>query len=211
MKFIRYSDLQVLPWKNGLGIRRDIAKGCHQVNSFDVNWLAAIVDLNENSQLSSYPGASRWFLPLSDGWLTLSVELNGLAIPVELTQNSPPHQFSGDASVYFQLHDGPMKALTVTTQGRDILVDISKMPIDTVTTINLDSNAIGEASFITTVKGGCKVNGESWSGTVSLWSSLLNDSGQSESIEISPVGATEIVIAKFKLQIEDRQLAQAIE
>jgi environmental stress-induced protein Ves len=211
MKLIRYSDLIVAPWKNGLGIRRDLARGCYQDDNFDTNWLVSIADVNESTQLSTCPGISRWFMPITKGWVTLTVDLDGISIPVELTEDSPAHRFTGDATVHCLLRDGPMKTLNIGVEGKNSVVEISKIPIQAATQITLPSNENGKFSFLTVINGNCKVKGDSWSGSVAIWNSLMNESGQSESFEISPTEATELVIATIKLKTNEPTLARAME
>jgi environmental stress-induced protein Ves len=203
MKLIRYSDLSVLPWKNGLGIRRDIAQGRIQAANADSTWLVSIADLNENTLFSTYPGTSRWFLPISNGWITLNFETDGIVMPVELSEDSPAHQFSGDAAVHCLLHDGPMKALNVMVHGDDVLVETSKTKITHTQQIVLPSKQDGSVSFLTVIGGVCRVKSDTWSGPVATWNSLVNDSGQDETFEISPVDATEIVIATISCEADE--------
>jgi environmental stress-induced protein Ves len=202
MKFIRYSDLAVSPWKNGLGIRRDIAEGCHQINNQPSRWLASIADVDESTQLSTCPGISRWFMPLSKGWLTLTVEADGTTMPVELTEDSPAHRFSGDASVHCFLHDGPMKTLNIGTENDETIVEISKIPVAKRTNVTLASCPEGSVSFLTVTNGVCKVESDSWSGSVAKWNSLFNDSGQTERFELIPTELTEVVITTIKINNE---------
>jgi uncharacterized protein len=194
MKLIRYSDLAVLPWKNGLGVRRDIAQGRFHAADIDSTWLVSIADLNENTLFSTYPGTSRWFLPISKGWITLNFDLDGIVMPVELAEDSPAHLFSGDATVHCLLHDGPVKALNVMVHGEGVNVETTKQKIFGTQQISLPSNQAGCVSLLMVVGGVCRVKSDTWAGPVATWNSLVNDSGQDEIFEISPIEATEIVI-----------------
>jgi environmental stress-induced protein Ves len=200
MKLIRYTDLPALPWKNGLGIRRDIAHGRYQSGDLDTTWLVSISDLNENTLFSTYPGTVRWFLPISKGWITLNFDLDGVAMPVELSDDSPTHQFSGDSLVHCILRDGPMKALNVMVSSDDLILETSKSRVLETTQITLSSNQEGSVSFLIVIDGVCRVRSDTWSGPVATLNSLVNDSGQDETFEISPFGAAEIVIATINRQ-----------
>jgi environmental stress-induced protein Ves len=210
MKLIRYSDLSVLPWKNGLGVRRDIAHGRYQIGDIDTSWLVSISDLKENAVFSIYPGTRRWFLPITPGWVTLNFDLEGIVMPVELSDDSPAHEFSGDATVHCLLHDGPMKALNVMANTGDVAVRITKTKLTDKGIFSLPSNREGNISFLTVTAGVCRVNSDAWSGPVATWNSLVNDSGQSESFEVSPVQSAEIVIATIKLKNEGGQKLQKL-
>jgi environmental stress-induced protein Ves len=205
MKLIRYSDLAVLPWKNGAGIRRDLAKGNVTLkDSHDVNWLASISDLNEDVQFSSYPGMIRWFLPISKGWLTLNIERHGSLLPVELSEISPAHQFQGEEKVFCALHDGPMKALNIFSNSDQSVASFKSMSIIDTTWLTLRSNGPHEVSFLLVTNGVCRVSSDAWSGPVVKLNSLLNDSGEDETFEISPVEASEIVVVTIKLAMSSQ-------
>jgi environmental stress-induced protein Ves len=215
MKLIRYSDLAVLPWKNGLGVRRDIAHGRFQNKDTDTSWLVSISDLSENALFSTYPGTRRWFLPITKGWLTLNFDLDGIEMPVELSDDSPVHEFSCDSQVHCLLHDGPMKALNLMASANDVAVDITKTKLTDTGSFSLPSSQDGNVSFLTVTQGVCRVTSDVWSGPVATWNSLVNDSGQSESFDVSPVQSAEIVIATIKLKSDrnqhQRTLAQVTE
>jgi environmental stress-induced protein Ves len=209
MKLIRYSDLEVLPWKNGAGIRRDVMQGRYQAEGIDTTWLVSIADLNENAAFSIYPGISRWLTPISKGWMTLSFDDDGINMPVELTEDSPAHNFSGESSVHCILHDGPMKALNVMTSGDDAWVQMTKMRLLESSWITLPSSQDGDVSLLTVTRGVCRVQSDAWSGPVATLNSLVNDTGQDETFEIKPVDSAEVVIATIKLKSTERKLAQA--
>jgi environmental stress-induced protein Ves len=200
MKLIRYSDLAVLPWRNSAGIRRDLAKGSITLDDgVEVSWLASIADLNDDVHFSSYPGVTRWFLPISKGWLTLNLERDGNHLPVELSEISPAHQFSGEVKAHCQLHDGPMKALNIMSNSDKSTVVFKRMAIIDTTWLTLKSNGPHEVSFLLVTRGVCRVSSDAWSGPVVKLNSLVNDSGSDETFEISPVEASEIVVTTIKL------------
>jgi environmental stress-induced protein Ves len=211
MKLIRYSDLSVLPWKNGAGIRRDIAQGRYHTDEIDSTWLVSIADLNENAAFSSYPQTSRWIMPISKGWLTLNFDMDGVALPVELTGDSPAHHFAGDSSVHCFLHDGPMKALNIMTSGDETIVEVVRTRITETTWITLDSNQAGNVSLMLVTKGVCRVKSDAWSGPVATLNSLVNDSGRSETFEINPMDASEIIVTRIRLKMRQAELAKTAE
>jgi environmental stress-induced protein Ves len=200
MRFIRYSDLTVMPWKNGAGIRRDVVHSKHQNTSSGGGWLISIADLNENAQFSNYPDVTRWFLPISRGRVTLVFDDDGTQLPVELTETSPAHQFSGSSNVRCVLHDGPMKALNVMTHGGTAAVNLERLRLQSSTWLTLPASQEGEASFLIVTDGVCRVKSDVWSGPVAKLNSLVNDSGQPETFELNPLESTEIVIVKIGLK-----------
>jgi environmental stress-induced protein Ves len=200
MRLIRYSDLTVMPWKNGAGVRRDVVHSKHQNTGSDGGWLISIADLNENAQFSNYPDVTRWFLPISRGWVTLVLDADGTELPVELTETSPAHEFSGAINVRCVLHDGPMKALNVMTHGSRTAVSLERVRLQSSTWLTLPSSQEGEVSFLIVTDGVCRVKSDAWSGPVAKLNSLINDSGKPETFELNPLESTEIVIVKIKLK-----------
>jgi environmental stress-induced protein Ves len=130
MKILRYSELAVIPWKNGAGVRRDLFSGEYLApqgsNIENSTWMISLADLNQDAPFSSYPGLSRWFMPIGNGRLTLLFKFVGVNRPVELSGASDAHVFSGDDELTMVLHDGPMKALNVMATGRRPVVSIER-------------------------------------------------------------------------------------
>jgi uncharacterized protein len=199
MKLIRYSDLAVLPWKNGAGIRRDVAQGHVQLEGQEVTWLLSIADLNEDAQFSSYPDITRWFAPITTGWITLNFFDGANTIPVELTEISPAHKFSGDAKVSCVLHDGPMKALNIMTSAANPDVTIQRLKLADTTWVTLPSTPQGVISMLFVSNGVCRVKSDTWSGPVAKFNTLVNTTGSGETFEISPLDSTNIILATIKL------------
>jgi environmental stress-induced protein Ves len=189
-----------MPWKNGAGIRRDVVHSKHQNAGSEGSWLISIADLNENAQFSNYPDVTRWFLPISRGWVTLMFDAEGTPLPVEMTETSPAHEFSGASDVRCVLHDGPMKALNVMTHGSAVAVTLDRVRLQSSTWLTLPSSSDGEVSFLIVTDGVCRVKSDVWSGPVAKLNSLVNDSGKPETFELSPLESTEIVIVKIKLK-----------
>jgi environmental stress-induced protein Ves len=121
MKIIRYAELLVIPWKNGAGVRRDLLSGERADPDVAVvtrsTWMIGLADLNQDAPFSSYPGVSRWFMPIGNGRLTLLFKVDQVDRQIELHGRSDAHFFSGDDTLIMLLHDGPMTALNVMTTG----------------------------------------------------------------------------------------------
>jgi uncharacterized protein len=199
MNLIRYSDLAVLPWKNGAGIRRDVAQGHAQIEGKEATWLVSIADLNEDAQFSNYPNITRWFAPITTGWITLNFLDGENKIPVELTEISPAHKFSGEAQVSCVLHDGPMKALNIMTSAENPDVSVQRLKLADTTWVTLPATPHGVISILFVSNGVCRVKSDTWSGPVAKFNTLINNTGVSETFEISPMDSTDILLATIKL------------
>lgn len=164
MTVIRYSERAVVPWKNGAGVRRDLFAGEYPGDRNRANsgttWLIGIADLNEDAPFSSYPGVSRWFMPISAGRLTLMFRAGNIDHPVELNGASPAHHFSGSDEVHLMLHEGPMKALNLMTTGSVQQVTMDRLRLPTNSCLHWLPNRPGTVSLLLLVNGQCRVIGE---------------------------------------------------
>ncbi len=199
MKLLRYSDLEVQPWKNGAGIRRDLAHGRYKADDVDASWMMSLADISANADFSHYQGVTRWFLPITTGWITLNFQRDGIDFPVELHGESPPHKFSGEDKVNAVLHNGPIKALNLMTTDANANVDVQRITLTESQKITMPSDQHGGVSLMMVSSGVCSVTGDTWSGPVAKLNSLVNDSGKSELIEVSPYDWTEIIIATIQM------------
>jgi environmental stress-induced protein Ves len=163
MKIFRYSELAVMPWKNGAGVRRDLFSGEFLApqgsNIENSTWMISLADLNQGAPFSSYPGVSRWFMPIGNGRLTLEFKVGEANHPVALNGTSEAHFFSGDDELTMLLHDGPMKALNVMTAGRRTSVSIERLHCDKDGLFFNDEEVKREAlNFLLVENGACRVS-----------------------------------------------------
>ena len=161
MRVIRYSELAVVPWKNGAGVRRDLFTGEYlgvgNKGSPVATWLIGIADLQQDAPFSSYPGVSRWFMPISAGRLTLMFRVSNSDRPVELNEASPAHYFSGGDELHMLLHEGPMKALNVMTTGRVPKVTMATRRLHDTSQLTWFPNRAGEVRLLLLVHGAPQV------------------------------------------------------
>jgi uncharacterized protein len=188
MKIIRYSELAVIPWKNGAGVRRDLLSGeLSEPQSSTVansTWMIGLADLNQNAPFSSYPGVSRWFMPIGNGRLTLVFKVGEANHPVALHGTSDAHFFSGDDEVTMLLHDGPMKALNVMTTGRSPEVFIERLHCGRLgTTLSAQASEQYSLHFLLVERGSCQVSTSTESHLLEDFDSFTYDATQKVAIE----------------------------
>ena len=197
MKHIRYTDLAVVPWKNGAGLRRDLASG-HYVSSGagaapHSSWMIGIADLMQDAPFSSYPGVSRWFLPIGAGRLTLNFKVGADVSPVHLNGMSSAHHFAGEDELHMVLHDGPMKALNVMTTGSVPLLTMERLRLSDAGSLSLPENLPGVVSLLLLAAGECRASAAEWRDDIGLFDSLVGDDSQGTTVEVEPRGPCEWV------------------
>jgi environmental stress-induced protein Ves len=179
MKHIRYSDLAVVPWKNGAGLRRDLASGRYAGPGSgaapDSTWMIGIADLMQDAPFSSYPGVSRWFLPIGAGRLTLNFKVGAKVRPVHLNGMSSAHHFAGEDELHMVLRDGPMKALNVMTTGSVPRVTMERLHLAEARSLSLPENQPGVVSLLLLAKGKCRASAAEWRDDIGLFDSLVDD------------------------------------
>jgi environmental stress-induced protein Ves len=188
MKIIRYSELVVIPWKNGAGVRRDLLSGelSESQGSITANstWMLSLADLNQDAPFSSYPGVSRWFMPIGDGRLTLVFKVGEANHPVALNGTSEAHFFSGDDELTMLLHDGPMKALNVMTTGRSPEVLIKRLHCgQSGLTLGAQVNEQTSINLLLVERGECQVSTLTESHAITAFDSFTFDVTQEIVIE----------------------------
>jgi environmental stress-induced protein Ves len=188
MKVIRYSELAVVPWKNGAGVRRDLAAGEYPDDGKEASpgatWLFSIADLLQDAPFSSYPGVSRWFLPIGGGRLTLMFKAGDSHHPVDLHGASPAHHFWGSDELHMVLHDGPMKALNLMTTGRVPQVTMERVQLQNSSCLHWRPDREGEVRLLLLVSGLCRVSGGDWSCTLNPLDAIADDSKAATGLEV---------------------------
>jgi environmental stress-induced protein Ves len=91
---------RVVPWRNGLGVSRDVAR---DAAGDRIRWMLSLTTIARDCPFSDYRGYDRVLTPLGAG-VVLTV---GDAPPARIAPLSP-FAFPGDAAVDCRLEDGPV-------------------------------------------------------------------------------------------------------
>ncbi|MET0934914.1 MAG: HutD family protein [Luteibacter sp.] len=103
MTLVPFADLKAVPWKNGLGITREIAVEPSGATMDDFTWRVSIADVDTASPFSVFPAIDRVIVLLSgDGFV---MTLDG-AQAHALTTPCAPFAFAGEARVEVALAGG---------------------------------------------------------------------------------------------------------
>ncbi len=109
MKTLRAADRLATPWKNGLGVTREIAVYPPGAGLDDFDWRVSMASVDAGGPFSIFPGVDR-VLAVLEGRLALRIDG---AAPIELDPDAPPQAFAGDVLVEADLLAGPVTDLNV--------------------------------------------------------------------------------------------------
>lgn len=159
MHILRFNELVDVPWKNGSGTTRNIAKGMCRDH---VAWTISRADVAQNGPFSDFAGLKRVLTVVSGGAMTL----NTPNISFEANLWEPVH-FDGALKIQCTLKDGTLTDLNlmfdphycdgnvITRQGpNDHATDLPKLGVIAIHVlsgapiINDTQLAIGDTAFI---------------------------------------------------------------
>jgi len=103
MKIVRFDELKAVPWKNGLGITREIAVEPPGASMDDFLWRVSIADVDTASPFSRFAGIDRTIVLLQGDGFTMRLDgerEHTLTTPCE------PFAFPGEAQVEVTLAGG---------------------------------------------------------------------------------------------------------
>lgn len=103
MKIVPFAALHAVPWKNGLGVTREIAVYPPGSSMDDFAWRVSIADVDTASPFSTFPGVDRTIVLLEGAGFTMVL---GHGVEHDLTASLQPFAFAGEASVDVRLAGG---------------------------------------------------------------------------------------------------------
>lgn len=131
MEIIRYAALKPLPWRNGGGVTREVARfpepaGQGAAEDGSWGWRVSIAEMSKAGDFSAFPGMDR-VLTVVEGELLL-LRVDGAEHPLEQYR---PFRFSGDAAAAGALPTGDIRDLNVITRrgafkGYTSIIELSK-------------------------------------------------------------------------------------
>lgn len=105
-----HADLEPVPWRNGAGTTREVARQDAPGTAVGFDWRVSIADLTASGEFSSFPGVERTFVALGDG---VELTIDDRVSPVARLDRV---RFAGEAGVTLQLSDGPAMAVNLMTR-----------------------------------------------------------------------------------------------
>ena len=117
---VRWSELKAVPWKNGGGVMRVLARVPAAAPSDDLGWSVSIAEIEADGPFSAFPGIDRVIMLIGGTELFLDVD----GTPHRLSETDTL-AFSGDAVTTCRLPAGPARALNLM-MGRGHAVGTSR-------------------------------------------------------------------------------------
>ena len=125
-QILRAADRVATPWKNGLGVTREIAVHPPGASLDDFDWRLSMANVDAGGPFSNFPGVER-LLAVLDGRLALRID--GRA-PIELGADTPPLAFPGDVPVEAELLAGPVTDLNLMSRRGQVRATLERLHID---------------------------------------------------------------------------------
>lgn len=105
MQILPLDALVDVPWKNGGGVTRNIAKGHHPDQ---LAWTLSRADVSQNGPFSDFAGMVRILTVVSGGTMTLDTPTSSIEV-----RTWEPVRFDGGLKVYARLANGPLTDLNL--------------------------------------------------------------------------------------------------
>jgi hypothetical protein len=112
LQIVRYGAVPSTPWKNGLGLTRQLVIHPQHATAESFEWRVSIAQLTGTAPFSRFADITRC-LAVLEGVLTLQWQGG---TEQRLTAQSPPRQFAGDAVVSGGVEGGPVLDLNLMWQ-----------------------------------------------------------------------------------------------
>lgn len=123
-RLIRHADLAAVPWKNGLGITREIGVVPDAVGGFRFRLSRAQID--DAAPFSAYPGVRRWLTLARGGALELRFGDGTLRM---LERSGDGCAFPGEAAVEGVPLDGPTEDVNLMVADPTLDADVIARPL----------------------------------------------------------------------------------
>ena len=125
MKIIRFDELKAMPWKNGLGVTREIAVEPVGASMEDFLWRVSIADVDTASPFSRFPGIDRTIVLLQGDGFTMTLDGERKHA---LTTPCAPFAFPGEVHIDVALAGGATRDFNLMVRrgharGRILVVE----------------------------------------------------------------------------------------
>mgnify|MGYP000123781716 CR=1 FL=1 len=124
VKKISPDDYISMPWKNGLGMTTELAKGCNDLTS-DENaflWRLSIAGVSEDGPFSNFPNIDRSLMLIEGNGITLDGGAQGVGVLFEQLQ---VYDFPGDIELKGKLANGPIMDFNLMGDRRHATGELS--------------------------------------------------------------------------------------
>lgn len=109
-RIVRAAAMAPQPWKNGMGVTREVARFPHAAGSDDFIWRISVAEVNSAAPFSLFPGIDRQIVLLDGGGFTMTLDgrrQHALTTPLQ------PFAFPGEAPVDVAMAAGATRDFNV--------------------------------------------------------------------------------------------------
>lgn len=194
LRRITPADHLIMPWKNGLGVTREIAIDPPGASMSDAGfrWRLSIATVDQSGPFSSFPGIDRTIMVIDGKGMELTVA--GQA-PQRLDRCFLPFSFPGDAATECKLIDGPIRDFNLMVNRKNLTARTTVCRWRELTRLTLDAPIamlhllVGEAGFAAMAQHVQGAAGDTliWQGT----------SPRGQAIEIAPSDSATIAVMEL--------------
>jgi uncharacterized protein len=135
----RFGEHWQMPWKNGLGITREVISQPASDGSGGFDWRISLATVGASGPFSIFAGIDRTIAVLQGGGMQLTVD--GKQEPALLVE-SPPFAFSGDAEVQAICLGGETLDLNMMSHRGRFVHRMTKIDVSNVQTLSLPAETV---------------------------------------------------------------------
>ena len=169
MEVIRAASLTEKPWRNGLGVTRELASGAIGPDTL-ADWRLSLADINADGSFSDFAGMDRIFTVVDGDVVFLTVD--GRQHRMERFR---PFRFDGGSGAECSLPTGPCRALNIMTRRGTwsaglLIVELSKkQPL-----------AVRQQQFLVLLQGQAQAAGAEGQLTLDSYDTLVGSAAPAE-------------------------------
>ncbi len=139
LRIQRFGEQLKMPWKNGLGITREVISRPASDGSGVFDWRISLATVGASGPFSIFAGIDRTIAVLQGDGMHLTVD--GRQEPPLLVE-SPPFAFSGDAEVQADCLGGETLDLNVMSRRGQLVHRMTKIVVSDAQTLSLTADTV---------------------------------------------------------------------
>lgn len=126
MKFLRARDQQVVPWKNGGGLTREVASGTGDKAGAGFLWRVSMATISKDGPFSEFTGIDRTIALMQGDPVLLRSDMQ----EVRLAKDGEPYAFNGELPVIAKLTGTGTTNLNVMTRRGHCRHSLKRLQLD---------------------------------------------------------------------------------
>jgi environmental stress-induced protein Ves len=139
LRIQRFDEHLKMPWKNGLGITREVISRPASDGSGGFDWRISLATVGASGPFSVFAGIDRTIAVLQGDGMQLTVD--GRREPPQL-EGSPPFTFSGDAEVQADCLGGETLDLNVMSRRGIFVQRMTKITVSAAHTLSVSGDTV---------------------------------------------------------------------